>query len=80
MALCGKVINFVRLHFGYNPNQAYRVGHVPIMQMKTWVRKQRFNPFLFIHGGTAHNPVDFIVFFQQKIGQVRTILSGNPSN
>ena len=37
MALCGKVIDFVRLYFGYNPNQAYRIGHVPVMQMKTWV-------------------------------------------
>ena len=41
MALCREVVDLVRLHPIYDPNEAIRVRHIAIVQKKTAVRNMR---------------------------------------
>jgi hypothetical protein len=80
-----QVIHLRRLHLFQDLAQGGAIGEIPI------VEKQPGVGIVGIHidvvdavgiegAGAAENAVDFIVFLQQQLGQVRAILAGDAGN
>ena len=72
MALCGQVINFIRLYLLDNADQRTGICHIPIMKIDQTVFLHVTYPFIQIkmldtcgvkRRGTAKDTMDFISFF-----------------
>ena len=83
MALCGEIINLVRLHFLDYADQIGSVRQVPIMQNKPSVFFfmrvfiEMINTLGIEHGCTTFYPVNRVALLDQKGGKVGAVLTGN---
>ena len=82
MALRGQIINLVGPGLLYDANQAAGVGHVPIMDDKIPVRDMRvlvemIDALGIDQGGAALDAVHLIALFEQKLGEIGAVLTGD---
>ena len=77
MALCRQVIDLIRLHQADNSNHRRGIRQISIMQRHCILLYQMIDPRRIGNGGSAGNAVNLISLLQQKLCQVRSILSGN---
>ena len=89
VALCSQVIDFRGMDVADNPNQRTAVRHVAPMQVHQTALLHVPHPFVQIQmldtcgierGGTAHDAMHLISFFNQKLGQIGTVLTRNTGN
>ena len=85
MRLPCQMIELVRLHFADNSSNRGGVVQIGIVQEQTlvvdvFVNIQMLESRPFHGAGTPDEAVDFVAFFQQQFGQVRTVLTGDTGN
>ncbi len=80
MALSGQVINLIGLDFLDDADQVGCIGKIAIMHEKPHillVGVYMIHPRGVKRRRPAFDTVDFIVFIQQKLGQISTVLACN---
>ena len=80
MALCGKVVDFIRTHSADYAQDTHRVAKVGIVQMEMGESLQMSDALTEIYGRTANGTVHVISFLEQQFRQIRSVLSGNACN
>ncbi len=75
MALGCQVIDFVRLHQINDPDQAGRVGQIPVVQGD--LVHNVVDTSCIGNRSPASNTVDLISLFQQELSQIGAVLSGD---
>ena len=89
VALCRKIIYFVRLCLLDDPHKRTAVGHITIMQVyqalllhvtHPLIKVQMLDPSRIEWRRTAKNAMYFVAFFDQKFRQKRTVLSRDACN
>ena len=80
MTLRRQIVDFVGLDFAHQPNQAGRIRQVAVMQVNCLLLNQVVNARRVGNGRTADNTMHLIVFFEQELRQIGTILTGDAGN
>ena len=85
MRLGRQVVEFVGLHLLDDPHQAGGVGHVSVVQdelavVDVGILVEMIDAVGVEQRGAPFDAVDFVAFFQQKLGQVGAVLSGHPGD
>ena len=78
MALSTQIINFIWLNFLNNSYNICRISQITIMKMKLII--DMINSISINQRISTNNSMNFISFFQEKFGKIRSILSSNTSN
>ena len=82
MAHGAQVVDFIRLSFLDDANQITGVAQVPVMQFEAGIVQVRVlvnmvNPLRVEEAAAALDAVNHIALFEQKLGQVRTVLASD---
>src|SRR5882724_1049017 len=82
VALRAQMIDLVRLQFVKKLHKIHRVAEVSVMQKQShtvyvWISVKMINSRGVKRAGAADNPVNFIPFLKQQIGQITSILASN---
>lgn len=82
MRLRTQVVNFIGLYLLHNANQVAGVRQITVMQFEASILNVRVlvnvvNALCVEQTRTPLDAMYFIAFFQKKLSQVRTILTGN---
>jgi len=85
MALGGKIIHFVWLHLGNQPDQAAAVGQVPVVQVqmikgKVGASLDSIQTRAVSAALAANDAVNFVAFPEEQLGQIRTVLTADASD
>jgi len=85
VALCRQIVDFVRLHFLDNPDQAGGIREIAMMQgeiesLLMGVVIEMINSIGVDQGRPALDAVNRITLGQQQFGEIRTVLAGNTGN
>ena len=80
VALRREVVDFVRAHLADDLDEAHGVAHVGVMQVESGLALQVRDPFAEIHRTAADDAVHVVTFFQEELGEVRTVLTRHPRN
>ena len=82
VALGGQIVNLVRLNLGHQPHQPATITQIPVVQVQP-VQGQIRAPLHRIQPGPigaalpANDAVNFVSFFEQQFGEIRTILTAD---
>ena len=77
MALRREIIDFCRSDLADDAQNAHRVAQVSVVQMKMRMALQMGNALAVVDGGAAYGAMHLVAFLQEKLGQIRTVLSGD---
>ena len=82
MALRREVVDFVRAHLLNHPDQCRRIGHVAMVKGQfpagfVRVFVEMIDAVGVEQRRTALDAVHRVAFFDQKLGQISTVLTGN---
>ena len=77
MALCGKVVYFVRLYLFHHLQDTHRVAEVGIVEVEIRMPLQVGDTLTVVHRRAAYGAVYVITFLQQELGKERAVLPGN---
>ena len=82
VALCAEMINLVRLQFVKKLHQIDRIAEVAVMKKHSDVVNVRIGVEMIDargveRAGATNDPVDFVAFLQQQIGQITSVLAGD---
>lgn len=80
MALCSQIVNFVWLDFAHQTDQAGGIGQVAVVQGDRVLLDQVVDTSGVGDGSAADDAVDLIALLQQKLCQIRAVLTGDASN
>ena len=80
MALSRKVVYLGWLHLVHHLNHTHRVAQVGIVKMEMRTSLQMSDALTEIHRRATDCAVHIITFFQQELGEERTVLTGNTCN
>lgn len=85
MALCGKVVDLVRLCLLHDPQQIGRVDHIAIVEDEArmgfmWILIDVLDTTGVKRRGSPLDTMHRIAFAQKQFGQIGTILTGHPSD
>ena len=82
MGLRAEVVDLVRLHLAEDAGEVGAVGQVAVVQAEARVLDVRIlvdviDPLGVEERGAAFDAVDLVAFFEQELGEVGTVLSGD---
>ena len=86
MALGGEVVDFVGLHFLDDANERAGVGHVAVVEIHETLLLHVAHPLIEIkvldatgveRTAASNDAMHFISFFEEKLGEERTVLTGD---
>src|SRR5690606_23241097 len=77
-ALRGEVVDLVRLALGQRELQRRLIEHVAWDQMQAVLNV--LDPAEVDRAGAADQPIYLVAFFKQELGQIRTVLPGDPGD
>ncbi len=85
MALCGQVVDFVRLHVLHDADQVGRISQVTVMQVEApvidvGILVDILDPASIETGRAPLKAVHLIAIFQQQVCQIGPVLPGYPGN
>ena len=85
VALCSEVVDFLRLGLLDDTDKAGGIRHVPVVQHQAALRVVRIavqviDALRIEKGSAALYAVDDIALIEQELGEVRTVLPGDPGN
>ena len=64
MALCGKVVDFVRFYFPNHLQNAHRIAKVSVMEVEVRMPFQVGDTLAVIYGGSSYGAMYVITLFQ----------------
>ena len=79
------MIKFARPNLAKNAAQRRRVRQIAVMEEQSlsinlWVPPQMLDPRAEQIARPAHDPVNGVALLQKQLGQIRTVLSGDPGD
>ena len=80
MALCSQIVDFIGLDLAHQTDQAGGIGQIAVVQGDRILLDQMVDTSGVGDGSTADNAVDLVALLQQKLCQIRAILTGDASN
>ena len=80
MALCGQIVDLVGLDLAHQTDQAGGIGQVAVVQGDSILLDQVVDTSGVGDGSAADNAVDLIALLQQKLCQIRAVLTSDASN
>ena len=80
MALCSQIVDLVGLDLAHQTDQAGGIGQVAVVQGDSILLDQVVDTSGVGDGSAADNAVDLIALLQQKLCQIRAVLTSDASN
>ena len=85
VALCGEIVDLVRLRFLHDADQVGRIGHVAVVRQKAHIFFVRVLVHVLDTTGVERrraspDAVDPIAFVEQEFGKISAVLAGNAAD
>lgn len=77
MALGSKVVDFIRTHKRHDLHYRHRVAEISIMEMKIGMTFEVGDALTEVDRRAADGAMNVIAFFEKKLSEKRTILTGD---
>ena len=80
MALCSQIVDLIGLDLAHQTDQAGGIGQVAVVQSDRVLLDQMVDTSCVGDGSAADDAMDLIALLQQKLCQIRAVLTGDASN
>ena len=80
VALCSQIVDLIGLDLAHQTDQAGGIGQVAVVQSDRVLLDQMVDTSCVGDGSAADDAMDLIALLQQKLCQIRAVLTGDASN